>query len=414
MSVGVVGAGISGLHLALRLQQAEVPTTLYAERGAEEIAGGRPQNLVVRFGHTRKRERALGVEHWTGTEHSMFGAHVFAPGEPPLRFFGALREPGSAVDFRIYLPRLMADFAARGGTVESVVADVESVMKLAGKHDLVVVASGRRSITELFPRDASHSPFTQPQRILTAGLYRGIAPMETTALHFNLCPGVGEVFSIRMLTFDGPVHGMNIEAIPGGPLEALAHMDYDADPAGFERAVLTQLAEHAPALRERIDEREFGLARPGDLLQGGITPTVRAGWTVLPNGKYCVAVGDAWITNDPVAGQGANLGSHSAFTLAEEIIAGPPYDEAFCRRAERRMWEYARPVTEWSNAFLLPPPPHALDVLGRAGADQRIADAFIDNFNDPPAMWRVLGSPEGAAAWLATFGQPASSVGAPG
>jgi 2-polyprenyl-6-methoxyphenol hydroxylase-like FAD-dependent oxidoreductase len=118
-------------------------------------------------------------------------------------------------------------------------------------------------------------------------------------------------------------------------------------------------------------------------------------------------VGDAWVVNDPVTGQGANLGSHSAFVLADEIIAGPPYDEAFCRRAEARMWEFAQPVTEWTNAFLQPPPPHALAVLGAASRDQRVADAFVDNFNDPVAQWAALRTPEGAAAWLAGFAEEA-------
>jgi hypothetical protein len=35
---------------------------------------------------------------------------------------------------------------------------------------------------------------------------------------------------------------------------------------------------------------------------------VRAGWAALPGGKYAMAMGDAWVVNDPVTGQGANLG----------------------------------------------------------------------------------------------------------
>ena len=402
-SIAIVGTGISGLHLALRLQQAGVPSTVYTERTAEEIAGGRVLNLVVRFDHTRDRERSLGVHHWDSPDYNMFGVHFSALGEFPLGFHGRMSRPGSAVDFRIYLPRLLADYAERGGEVRPISEDAESIARLADRHDLVVVATGRRAVTELFPRDPERSPFTEPQRILTAGYFTGIAPMAETGLHYQLCPGVGEIFSTRFLSFDGPVHGMNIEAIPGGPLESLAHMDYVDDPSGFERAVLKLLAEHAPGLRERIDERSFGLTRPIDLLQGGITPTVRRAWAALPDGGHAVAVGDAWVLNDPIVGQGANLGSHSAFSLAEEILVGPPYDEAFCRRAEARMWEFGRSATEWNNAFLLPPPPHALELLAAASQDARIADAFVDNFNDPPAMWRVLGSPDATAAWLGRF-----------
>jgi 2-polyprenyl-6-methoxyphenol hydroxylase-like FAD-dependent oxidoreductase len=400
--IGIVGAGISGLQLALRLQQAGVTSTVYAERGPDELAAGPPPNLAVRFEHTRARERALGVAPWDSPEHGMAGATFSAHGEPKLGFWGRLREPGSAVDFRVYLPHLMAEYENRGGTVEIRPPDTETVVTLANRHDLMVVASGRRSVTALFPRDPDRSPYTEPQRVITAGLFHGIGRDPRGGLHFRLIPEVGEIFSIRMLTTEGPVAGVNIEAIPGGPLAHLAELPVDE----LNRAVLAAFTEYVPGLRERVDERDFGLARPNDLLRGAITPTVRTGWAALPGGRYAVAVGDAWVLNDPASGQGANLASHSAFVLAEEIIAGGPYDEAFCRKAERLMWEFARPVTEWTNAFLQPPPPHAVEILAAASEDERVADGFIENFNDPVTQWNALGTPEGAAAWLRSVRQP--------
>ena len=38
-SIAIVGAGVSGLHLGLFLQQNDVPVTIYTDRSAEEIAG---------------------------------------------------------------------------------------------------------------------------------------------------------------------------------------------------------------------------------------------------------------------------------------------------------------------------------------------------------------------------------------
>jgi 2-polyprenyl-6-methoxyphenol hydroxylase-like FAD-dependent oxidoreductase len=402
--IGIVGAGISGLQLALRLQQEGFQTTLYADRSAEQVAAGPPLNLVVRFGHTRARERQLGVSHWNEPEYSMHGVWLNALGELELTFHGRLTEPGSNVDFRLYLPRLMADYVERGGTIEPVGAELESVLRLATRHDLTVVATGRKSVVaELFPRDSVRSAHTTPQRKLTAGFYTGIEPRPDFALHYQLCPGVGEIFSGPFLSLGGLTHGLNIEAVPGGPLEYLSELSYVDDPAGFRRAVLAELAEHAPGLRERIDGREFDLTRPIDLLQGGITPTVRTGWAELPHGGFAMAVGDAWVLNDPVTGQGANLGSHSAFVLADAILDGGPYDEKFCRRTEDAMWEFAGPVTEWTNAFLAPPPDHAVELLMAANEDPRIADAFVDNFNDPVRMWQVLGTPDGTATWLKEF-----------
>jgi 2-polyprenyl-6-methoxyphenol hydroxylase-like FAD-dependent oxidoreductase len=121
-------------------------------------------------------------------------------------------------------------------------------------------------------------------------------------------------------------------------------------------------------------------------------------------------VGDAWVLTDPIAGQGANLGSHSAFVLAEEIIAGPPFDEAFCRRAEARLWEHAAPVVEWSNSYLLPPPAHRRQLLAAACDDSRVADAYINNINDPAAMWNALATPEAADAWLLSVRRQSRTV----
>src|SRR5256885_15045136 len=106
----------------------------------------------------------------------------------------------------------------------------------------------------------------------------------------------------------------------------------------------------------------------------------------------------SWVVNDPVTGQGANLGSHSAFVLADVIAAGGPYGAEFCRRAEAAMWEFAAPVSQWSNAVLEPPPHHAVELLMAANDDHPIADAFGDNFNAPLQMWAAPAAAAGAAA----------------
>src|SRR5918992_558665 len=66
----------------------------------------------------------------------------------------------------------------------------------------------------------------------------------------------------------------------------------------------------------------------------------------LSGDRYALAVGDAWVLNDPISGQGANLGSLCAFALADLISAGGPYDEEFCRRAEKEVWRPGAAVGE--------------------------------------------------------------------
>jgi hypothetical protein len=70
------------------------------------------------------------------------------------------------------------------------------------------------------------------------------------------------------------------------------------------------------------------------------------------------------------------------------------------RAVEARIWEYARPVTEWTNAALHPPAPHVMDVFKAAARSKEIADEVIDNFNAPARNWAIFESPESASAYL--------------
>jgi 2-polyprenyl-6-methoxyphenol hydroxylase-like FAD-dependent oxidoreductase len=123
-----------------------------------------------------------------------------------------------------------------------------------------------------------------------------------------------------------------------------------------------------------------------------------------------MAVGDAYITHDPLAGQGGNAASRSAWSLGELVVAharaGGSFDEAFCVAAEAHLWEDERPVTEWSNAFLQPPPPHTIGLFVAAAQNQAIANAFADNFSEPKKQWALLSSADATAAFIASFGPP--------
>lgn len=398
--IGIVGTGISGLHLALHLQRHGVDTTLYAERAPDAVRAGRLPNLVCRFDHTRARERQLGVDHWPLPGFEATCAYLDVRGGPPLAFRGDLRRPASWVDFRLYLAQLLEDYAGRGGRVVVGPLDLPAVAALGDRHDLVVVANGRGSLDPLFPRDAARSPYTAPQRIMCAGLFRGIGFPDPVGLTVTLSPA-GEVYQSPFWSFEGEVSGILFASVPGGPMQAMAHARYEDDPKAFDALALRLLREHAPAVADRIEPLAFGLTGPADLLQGGVTPTVRRGWAGLGHGTFAVAIGDAWITNDPITGQGANLGAHCAAVLARWIVEDLAYDEEFCRGVEQEMWSFARPVTEWTNAALRPPPPHVLGVLAAAADDQAVADAFIDGYNDPAAMWRALATPARAEAFLA-------------
>jgi 2-polyprenyl-6-methoxyphenol hydroxylase-like FAD-dependent oxidoreductase len=399
-SIGIVGTGISGLQLALTLQQAGVDTTLYAEHTPDEMRGSRLPNTVSRFGPTLARERALGVDHWADSTSNYKSVHV-AIAETPVSFNGRLQDFAGNIDFRVYLPRLLEDYAERGGHVVLGRRSVEDIVAGTADHDLTVVAAGRESVKEFFPRDASRSPFDKPQRFITAAVLNGIAPIDPLGAEITIVPEAGEIFILPFLSRDGVVTAMGLESIPGGPLATLDQLRYDQDPKGFEAAVLDILRKHAPRVYERIDLAAFGVTGPLDVLQGAIVPTVRKPYCEVAPGRFVVAVGDAYVANDPVGGQGANLGSASADVLAAAICRDVAYDEWFCRTLARDLWAVAEPVVNFNNAFLMPPPPHVQELMGAATAQQPVADAFCNLWADPAGMWRTIATPERSAAFIA-------------
>ena len=410
-SVGIVGTGISGLNLALTLQQAGVDTTVYAEHAPDELRHTRLPNSATRFGPAVASERALGVEHWADCASNYAKAHVSILGTP-IAFSGALQEPASALDFRVYLPRLLEDYAERGGNVVVGRRGPDDVVAGIDEHDLTVVASGRDSINAFFPRDAQRSRFTAPQRIICATAWSGIAPADPAGVDICISPGVGEIFMIPMRMQHGIVAGMTMESVPGGPMEALARMRYDDDPAAFDALGLDLLRRYAPTVYERVDHAAFGLTGPLDVLQGALTPTVRRPFCEVTPGRFVVAVGDAYVLNDPIAGQGANLGSRSAAILAEAICRDVAFDEWFCRGVARDMWAAAEPVTNFTNSFFSPPAPHVNEILAAATAQQSVADAFANLYADPVAAWRALATADRAAAFLAAHDAPPSAIAA--
>jgi hypothetical protein len=411
-TIGIVGAGIAGMHLALYLQKHGVEATLYSDRSPDAIRAGRLPNTVALMGATQARHRALGVDHWDEPGQTTGEVTLRFAGAPPLYVHGSPSPPWLYVDMRLYLPRLMEDFASRGGKIVVSPCGAGDVAGLGTAHDLVVVATGRAGLAEMFPRLPERSPYEAPQRRLVTGLYRGIRSPQPFRFHFNVAPGEGEIFEAQFLTFSGIVGVVFIEAIPGGAFEPVTHLRYEDDPDAFNGAVLSILRDYAPDTYARTDPAAFGLLGPLDTLSGAVVPTARRGWTSLPGGRFAMAVGDAYITHDPVIGQGANAASRAAWLLGETVTAharaGRPFDEAFCRETERRLWEQERAVTEWNNAFLQPPPPHAVELLVAASQNKAIADAFVSNFNHPQRQWEVLSSPAATAAFVAGFGAPAA------
>lgn len=402
-SIGIIGAGVAGLQLGLYLRQHGIDVTIYAEKSPEQQFGSRLPALVARSGNTRERERSLGVNHWDGSKSEFERVHVHVSGEQPMDFVGQMERPFIAVDMRIYFGRLQEDFIARGGHVVIGEVQASDLDRIGAAHDLLVVATGRGGLSQLFPRRDDRSPFSAPQRWIATGIFHGITAAPATA-SMTFVPEHGEIFEFPIYSFEPNLVGLGLEAIPGGVLEPVARMSYSDDPAAFNAALLELLREHAPQIYARIDPQAFGLTRPLDLMQGGVTPTARQGYTRLASGTYALAIGDVFIVNDPITGQGANTASYSALLVGEAIRESAALDEAFCQEVERRLWAYAGPVADWTNAMLMPPPPHVIEFLAAAAQHQSIADLFAGFFERPQYAWEVLSNPDATSELLAQHG----------
>ncbi len=404
-NIGIIGAGVSALHLGLRLRQHDIPVTIYAEKTAEDLTGSKLMNTVAHHAPTLERERQLGVHHWDSAEYGYFCHHHYVGGPHPMAFRGDFLRESSAIDYRLYLPRLMADFEERGGRIEmrgGIQAD--DLDGLSAPHDLLVVAAGKGSLGAMFPRRADKSPYDRPQRRLCVGLYRGIAESEPKGVTLSISPGNGELVEIPILTFEGKVAALLFENIPGGELEMLADLDQDADPQTFEATILGVLEKHYPLTFERVNRAEFGLTRPQDLLQGGLIPHLRADYAPLGNGKFALAMGDVHALHDPLVGQGANSASHSAWAVGDVILEDIGFDELFCRRVVRRRSEVVEATMDWTNLMVGPPTPHLLAMLIAMAQNKQVADEFTANFGATDQQWTNLATPERTAAYLRGHG----------
>jgi 2-polyprenyl-6-methoxyphenol hydroxylase-like FAD-dependent oxidoreductase len=405
--IGIVGSGIAGLQLALRLQQRGVTATLYSDRTPADLLASQLPSMVARNGCTRARERQLGVNHWDAGSHDMERLAVRVLGPRPIAFSGSMRdEAAQAVDMRIYCSRLLEDFSNRGGRVVIRAVQTEELDAIASQHDLLVVASGRASLARVFPRVAEHSPFTRPQRLAVAGLFRGIAYSDPGAIEVTVTPGSGEILTVPIQSFEPDLTGIVVMVVEEGGFDRLRHLRYQDDPRGFVAVMRALLAEHAPSVNERVDPASFDLARPQDLAYAAITPTVRRGFIELASGRPAIALGDAHVVIDPLTGQGANNASHSARVLADAICRADAFDPAFCRKVEQEMCDYVVPVSDASNARVQPPSPQFREILAAAARDQAIADVYAHGFSHPDRFWAIASSPERTAAFLSAQRTP--------
>src|SRR6266567_209996 len=400
--IAIIGAGQSGLQLGIGLLDAGYEVILYSDRSADDIQRGHVLSSQCMFDSALETERDLGLNYWEEECPKVEGISFAVPdpvGGKIMDWAARLDNFAQSVDQRLKVPRWMAEFQKRGGKLQIEAADIDDLERCASSHDLVIVASGKGTITQLLQRDANRSPLSEPQRSLALTYVRNMCPREPyAAVCFNLIPNVGEYFVFPALTTTGACEIMVFEGVPGGPMDCWA--DVQTPEQHLERS-LWILETFLPWEAER--NRDVELTDPNGILAGRFPPTVRKPVGELPSGALVLGLADAVVLNDPITGQGSNNASKAAASYLASIRehGDAPFDRDFMEQAFERYWDYAQYVTSWTNALLGPPPQHVLDLLLAGNDHPEIASRFANGFNDPRDYFEWFMEPEKARRYLA-------------
>lgn len=388
--IAIIGAGQSGLQLALGLLKNNYQVTLVSNRTPDQIFSGRVTSSQFMFHDSLQTERDLGINFWEKDTPVTEGLAFTIPGpdkSKALFWEARLDHYGQSVDQRVKFPGLMKEFAKRGGDLVIKDAGPEDLDKYSKSHDLVIVAAGKGEIARMFERDAAKSPFNQPMRALALTYVKNMVPRKPfTAVSFNLVPGVGEYFVFPALTTTGPCEIMVFEGVPGGPMDCWDDVKTPEQHLARSKRVLENFM---PLESDRCQNVE--LTDDNGILAGRFAPTVRNPLCKLPSGGAALGMADVVVLNDPITGQGSNTAAKGAAIYLQRILerGQQPFDATWMQGTFDAFWNYAQWVVRWTNSLLVPPEPQILQLMGAASQVPPLAKKIANGFNNPPdfAPW---------------------------
>jgi len=398
--IAIVGSGITGLIAAHGLLRHGYDVTLYSDRTAEAwLTTSRPTGTAARFDLALSYERELGLNHWDSVAAHGEGVFLtFCPvlHNPLLHLIGRLRRPFQAIDVRLQSSRWMNDFVERGGRLIIEPVDREKLDGITQANELTIVAAGRADLCNLFERDEARSAYRERQRKLAMVIVRGCPPrfdeVPFLPVRFDFLGTDGEIFFVPYYHKDhGVTWNLLVEAKPGSRMDRFDGLTTGEAVVETVKHIVGELFPW-----DRGFVRDMTLADPHGWLVGAVTPAVRRPSALLPNGRAVAALGDTAISYDPIAAQGANSGVKQARHLVASIVRRDtlPFDRQWIDETFEDFYqEHARHAFTFSNLLLEPITAPAKELLiaqygsngdlANASSQQKIANDFIENFNDP-------------------------------
>lgn len=401
-TIAIVGAGQAGLLAAHALHQRGYDVTMFTEKTPKDfLENARPTGTACRWDMALDFERSLGLEHWEGQAPAVEGIHLtFSPGADThnqlLTLSGRLTKPGMAVDVRLQSYTWLKEFEERGGRVVVESVTIARLDEIAAEHDLVIVAAGRGDVHRLFKRDNTRSTWEAPQRQLAMVNVTGVSmnmpyTPYITQVKFNFFPRYGEMFWVPWFSKGGQKGwSLVFEAKKDGPIDVFAGSSSADELLSRGKQLINQLSPwDAEWVRDAVP------CDGNSWLVGAFTPEVREVVGILPSGRAVMALGDTAHSLDPIGGQGANNGNKMAKNLVEAIAEREDreFDQMWMRAVQNRFYARHAALDEFNNTLLRPlTKPGQRLLISQYGStaepnndspQQRLANRFCDNFNDP-------------------------------
>ena len=395
--ITIVGAGQSGMMVAVGLVRKGYDVTVVSDRTPEEIRNGRVTSSQGMQATPIAYEREMGLRLWEDIYQPWEGLefNVLNPQDgSKLSSFAQRIGPQNgkpdwlvdSIDQRVKMPAWIYRFEELGGKMLYETADLEALDRYAAESELVLVASGKGEIGKLLERDDEKSVYDKPQRALGLAYVRGMEPIQTRdhgvinrGLTWNAVPGVGEYFVCNALTTSGECDIMIFEAIPGGPADVLDMRD---GPEQYLKNCVDVLKKFYPHEAERCQNLE--LTDDLGILSGRFPPTIRKPLMQLPGGGLAMGIADAVCLNDPLTGQGSCNAAKFAKVVYDAVLnrVHEPFDGEWMQEVFDTFWQQAEAVVQWTNHLLDGPGPAATKLLMAANDNQEIADFLLRGMDD--------------------------------
>lgn len=387
--VAIVGAGQSGLLLAIALVKAGYDVSLFSDKASSEILNGWVTSSQAMFEGALQVERKHGLNFWetVAPKNSAIYFNSYKPNstEKQISWRGFSNHSFQSVDQRIKLSAWLSTFQKLGGRFKHQAVNLDDLNKITLEYDLTIIATGKGKLGQLFGRDSEKSLYDKPVRIVACTYIKNYVPMCPRGVTVNILPGIGEFFSLPGISVHGECEMVLVQGIPGGPFDCWHSIK--TPEAQLEQTIALS-KQYVPEQYLRIKDAKLNDEK--GVLQASITPEVRQPIKKLNNGKYVLGMGDAVVLNVPTGGQGANNASKCAQIYYERILENQDvdFDKNWMQATFDRFWcEVGKWSTEWTNILTEPPLPHVIKLLSTAEKDRTVANALSNIFDQPQSAF---------------------------